>query len=252
MRMKYALVNGERQEVQPGLIGKCQCCKSLVIAKCGNVRIWHWSHKEKLSCDQWWEETEWHRIWKECFPKHCQEIVRFAEDGEKHIADVMIDQGYVVEFQHSFLKPEELKSREAFYKKMIWIVDGTRRLKDKDAFLNVWEYSKLIDGRKDLRRLQGAANRCALLRDWGNSSVPVFFDFGEETLLGLLPKIKETDIKETDIHGCSVERNRLITSLYPSVQINNFEALLKEWDHLIANEERYLLWRAKGSPPMRR
>jgi competence protein CoiA len=247
MKMKYALVNGERQEVQPGFIGKCQCCNCTVIAKCGNVRIRHWSHKEKLNCDQWWEETEWHRRWKESFPKDWQEIVRFAENGEKHIADVMTDQGYVIEFQHSPIKFEERKNRENFYKKMIWIVDGSRRLKDKDTFLNVWEYSQLIDSRKDLRKLQGAINKCALLRDWGNSSVPVFFDFGEHTLFGLLPKTKESVV-----HGCSVERNRLIASLYPSTEMNNFETLLKGWAHLIANEERYLLWQSKGFPPMRR
>jgi hypothetical protein len=33
--MKYALVNGERQEAQPGLTGKCELHGCPVIVKCG-------------------------------------------------------------------------------------------------------------------------------------------------------------------------------------------------------------------------
>lgn len=33
--MKFALVNNERQEAQPGLIGNCIYCGNQTIAKCG-------------------------------------------------------------------------------------------------------------------------------------------------------------------------------------------------------------------------
>jgi len=56
-------------------------------------------------CDNWWEnETQWHRDWKNHFPVEWQEVVQIAEDGEKHIADVKTSEGWVVEFQHSYLK----------------------------------------------------------------------------------------------------------------------------------------------------
>lgn len=103
--MKYALVNDERQEAQTGLSGKCTCCGHPTVAKCGEVKIWHWAHRGKRMCDAWWEnETKWHRAWKEQFPKEWQEVVHLAEDGEKHIADVKIEQEYVIEFQHSLIK----------------------------------------------------------------------------------------------------------------------------------------------------
>ena len=52
-------------------------------------------------------------------PVEWQEVVHIAEDGEKHIADLKTDQGLVVEFQHSFIKDEEVNSRGDFYKNMI-------------------------------------------------------------------------------------------------------------------------------------
>jgi competence protein CoiA len=247
MKMKYALVEGQRLEAHSGLTGKCQCCSAPVIARCGNVRIRHWAHKGKLNCDPWWEETEWHRGWKGEFPKECQEIVHCDDKGEKHFADVKIDQGYVIEFQHSPIRHEERLSRENFYKKMIWIIDGTRRLRDKDTFMGVWEDSVPVDGRAELRRLRDPVAKCALLRDWGSSDVPVFFDFSKQTLLGLLPKTKEGRV-----HVCDIKRDTLIASLFPATQVNSFEALIRNWGNLIATEENYLLWVAKGRPPMRR
>lgn len=145
--MKYALVNGERQEAQPGLKGECPCCGSILVAKCGDIKVHHWSHHGVRKCDPWWEnETEWHRNWKSHFPKEWQEVIQYAEDGEKHIADVKIEQGYVIEFQHSPINVEECQAREDFYKKMIWIIDGTRRHRDKNKF-----FSELGERRGDDR-----------------------------------------------------------------------------------------------------
>ena len=72
--MKFALVNGEKAEAQKGLRGICVNCPSEMIAKCGDVKIPHWAHKSKVPCDSWWEnETEWHRKWKNLFPREWQE-----------------------------------------------------------------------------------------------------------------------------------------------------------------------------------
>ena len=107
--MKFADVNGERREAQPGFQGTCPWCSQPMVAKCGEFNIWHWAHQGRRVCDPWWEnETEWHRAWKGEFPVNWQEVIHQAENGEKHIADVKTDQGWVIEFQHSRIKPEEL------------------------------------------------------------------------------------------------------------------------------------------------
>ena len=130
--MKYALVNGESAEATKGTIGDCPNCGAELMARCGDLKIHHWAHKGNRTCDPWWEnETEWHRSWKGNFAKEWQEVVHIDETGEKHIADVKTQNGWVMEFQHSFLQKTERQSRNTFYKKMVWVVNGTRRKNDK-------------------------------------------------------------------------------------------------------------------------
>src|SRR5262249_46405857 len=128
--MKFALVEGERREAKPGLSGKCPIHGHAMIAKCGEYRVNHWAHRANCTCDHWWEpETEWHRAWKNQFPEGWQEIIHQSqsEAGERHIADVKTESGAVIEFQHSFLRRDERESREKFYRKLVWVVDGLRR-----------------------------------------------------------------------------------------------------------------------------
>jgi hypothetical protein len=148
-----------------------------VIAKCGEHRVEHWAHRGARVCDPWWEsETEWHRAWKNEFPVDWQEIIQTAQDGEKHVADVKTKTDMVIEFQHSFLKPEERAAREAFYKKMVWVVDGRRRKRDASQLFKsigpcIWNqppYILYVTNHEE----------CALLRDWNASLVPVYFDLG--------------------------------------------------------------------------
>ena len=98
--MHYALINGEKTEPQPKLAGHCPACGAQMIAKCGQHILWHWAHKSRRHCDQWWEaETKWHRKWKALFPPGWQEVVHVDEVGqEKHIADVKKPSGLVLEF----------------------------------------------------------------------------------------------------------------------------------------------------------
>lgn len=134
--MKFALVCGEKSTPSPRLRAKCAYCGSQMIAKCGRVKIWHWAHKSRASCDPWWEsETEWHRSWKNRFPAEWQEVVHTDQaSGERHIADVKTPFGLVIEFQHSPIEQIELDSREAFYGNMIWVVDGDRGSADPGYF----------------------------------------------------------------------------------------------------------------------
>lgn len=179
--MKFALINGERREAMSGLTGECPIGGHPMIAICGNSRAHHWRHKGVLSCDRWWEnETDWHRNWKDQFPREWQEYVFRAEDGEKHVADVRTNHGWIIEFQHSHLKPDERRSRDAFYKKLIWVVDGTRRKKDAVQFLESWNSGMAVQN-SAMRRL--VPNRCTLLREWSESAAHVVLDFGEKAPL---------------------------------------------------------------------
>lgn len=124
--MKFSLVNGELKEPFKGGKGICPCCNGETIAKCGKVQIHHWAHRDLSECDKWWDsETDWHRKWKNIFPKEWQEVIHFDKvTNEKHIADIKTNKGLVIELQNSPISLDELKSRELFYNKMIWIVNA--------------------------------------------------------------------------------------------------------------------------------
>ncbi|NTV36877.1 MAG: hypothetical protein HGA53_07985 [Anaerolineaceae bacterium] len=188
--MKFALIDGEKTEATKGAKGVCPSCGSELIAKCGEVKVNHWAHKGSCNCDPWWEnETEWHRSWKGIFPVEWQEVVHFDESGEKHIADVKTQSGWVLEFQHSFINPEERQSRDSFYQQLVWVVDGTRRKTDKKQFEKLLEESVLLKTNIPIIRTH-FPDECMLLKEWHNNSL-VFFDFGEaknaeQTLLWFL------------------------------------------------------------------
>jgi len=124
--MQFAIINGLRRLPEKNLKGHCPLCGQETLSKCGPKNRWHWAHKGRRHCDPWWEnETQWHLDWKNHFPERTREVVQFdPQSGEKHIADIKTEGGVVIELQHSSMPLDELKSREAFYKKMIWIVDA--------------------------------------------------------------------------------------------------------------------------------
>jgi hypothetical protein len=198
--MKFALVNDKKEEATKGAQGICQVCGSELIAKCGEVKINHWAHKGNRTCDPWWEnETDWHRAWKDKFPKEWQETVHFDESGEKHIADVKTSSGWCIEFQHSYLNPEERRARNAFYRKLVWVVDGTRRQTDKKQFQKILSESTQIPGPIHIRHVS-FINECRLLKEWHDDNMLVFFDFQEfenteqSSLWFLFSKIPSGDI----------------------------------------------------------
>jgi competence protein CoiA len=187
--MNIALVNGQRQKAQLGLRGTCPECEQPVIAKCGEIRVWHWAHKVSSHCDsRWANEGPWHRDWKNEFPAEWQEFRHVdAKTGERHWADVQTEHGWVLEFQHSPIDPEERRSRDAFYPKLVWVVDGTTRKRDEARFLKAWEEGTPVGAKSPVRRV--ATDGCARLEEWAGSPAHVFFDFGDEQVLWwLLPK----------------------------------------------------------------
>lgn len=194
--MKFAMVNGECQEAKPGLSGTCEVTGLPVIAKCGTVRSSHWALIGECERDSWGEpETPWHREWKNKFPKAWHEVIHPAENGEEHRADVKTGQGFVIEFQHSHLDPQERAAREAFYQNMVWVVDGTRLKRDFPRFLE--GRKNFMSGHKKGFFLVHFPEECFPVA-WTNSSVMVIFDFQgtlpndpqdrmRNTLWGLLP-----------------------------------------------------------------
>lgn len=40
-------------EPNPGARAECQFCLAVVIAKCGKIVGWHWSHHAGQSCEEW-------------------------------------------------------------------------------------------------------------------------------------------------------------------------------------------------------
>lgn len=176
--MKYALINGEKTEATKGAKGFCASCGSELVARCGETNVNHWAHKGNRNCDPWWEnETDWHRSWKNNFPREWQERIHTDEkSGEKHIADVKADSDWVLEFQHSHIDPDECASRNSFYRKLVWVIDGVRRQRDKPNFHRVLEEFFLGCEDSRFKRIFGQDD-CRLIKEWHNCEALVFLDF---------------------------------------------------------------------------
>ncbi|OAQ41958.1 hypothetical protein A5893_02235 [Pedobacter psychrophilus] len=185
--MQFAILGNNRIEAQPRLNGLCSCCSKPVIARCGTRKIWHWAHKSKTDCDNWWEpETEWHRTWKNNYAADWQEISLLNETtGEKHIADVRTVHNLILEFQHSNIHHHERTLREQFYKNMVWVVDGTRLKRDYPRFVKEWKK----DGISEVHQTEKSGifkiwfPEYCFPEAWLKSSVPIIFDFRGDGLL---------------------------------------------------------------------
>lgn len=140
--MLYALVGSVKQKAEPSIKGKCPFCKEVVIPRCGEIRINHWSHLKSSNClfDSV-HETEWHLNWKSKFPsENCE--VKIHSESKYHIADVLTPNSIVIEFQNSPISVETIKIREAFYENMIWVVNGLN-FKKNISFSRVPEKGKI-------------------------------------------------------------------------------------------------------------
>jgi len=183
--MRFATVDGEKREAEKGLSGICIGCDQPVIPKCGRIKVKHWAHKSSCECDHWWEnETEWHREWKNHFAANCQEVRLQAEDGEWHFADVKTAQGWVLEFQNSPISNEERNIRNAFYRTIVWVVNGNRLKRDRERFFKAIERGPRICDNPQVIKI--FSSESSLIEKWSDCQVPVFFDFGEDSFLWCL------------------------------------------------------------------
>jgi hypothetical protein len=157
--MYYALVDGDRKPPAPRLEGICPACLTPVVPKCGEVKTWHWAHKNVGECDPWAESlTEWHLAWQRGLLASAVEVVM-----ENHRADIVGNNATVVELQHSPIKAEDIAAREAFYGNMVWLFDATERF-------------RFIQSGDRLFFSLGKAERRSPIRD---CTKPVFLDFGD-------------------------------------------------------------------------
>ena len=122
--MMYALdKSGQKVTAQPGARARCPHCQAEVIAKCGEIKRWHWAHKSAIDCDNWGGgETDWHLYWKSLVPSDWVEAT-IKKDGKHHRADILLPSGTVVELQHSSISPRMIEQRESFYGSMVWLFD---------------------------------------------------------------------------------------------------------------------------------
>jgi hypothetical protein len=85
----------------------------------------------------------------------------------------------VIEFQHSHLRRKERKSRENFYPKMVWVVDGRSRKRDAERFFRSLDAARVINGKP--LTVSVPSDEGALLRRWVGCHSAVFFDFGDNS-----------------------------------------------------------------------
>jgi len=130
--MEKAL-NDSNESIRPAYTGQravCEICKSVVISKCGAIYPYHWAHKNNEDCDPWYEpKTAWHKKWQDYFPDYQQEIT-INKNNILHRADILTEQGIVIEIQNSPITAEVIKEREDFYQEIIWVVNGVKFLQN--------------------------------------------------------------------------------------------------------------------------
>lgn len=144
--MQYAMTPaGER--VSPARRDDCVCemCGAAVVARMGTIVVHHWAHVSLGDCDSWSEPmTPWHRDWQSQWADRCREVIL-----GNHRADVVTDDGSVLEFQHSTISSAEVLERLNHYlihgQKIAWIFDAV------DAFASgrIALGGPYQDGRKD-------------------------------------------------------------------------------------------------------
>ena len=145
--MLYAIKNEERILASPKNKAECLLCHKPMIAKCGDINIWHWAHESMIDCDNFSEgETKWHLDWKNKFNKDDVEK-NIIKNNVCHRADIFI-KNTVVELQNSTISTEDIYKREIFYGNMIWIFNAEKfinnfQLRQKDSYFSFrWKHPR--------------------------------------------------------------------------------------------------------------
>jgi hypothetical protein len=135
----------------------------------------------------------WHRAWKEHYSVAQREVVIGP-----HRADVRLQDGTVLELQHSPLSSAEIREREDFYGEMVWVLDA--RAWDlgyrKRVYVDSKDYGRETHDRfeVDFERVHerskapGDTGFLTWRRpkvSWRAAKAPIFLDIGEDWLIAL-------------------------------------------------------------------
>lgn len=120
----HALIEGRMTRADKDGPRRAACfeCGNEMIAKTGDIQIWHWAHKARNPECGLAAETEWHLTWKACGLPGTQEV--WSEDRCRR-ADILTPAGIAVEFQHSSLPWDEVRDRQADWDhRLVWVFDA--------------------------------------------------------------------------------------------------------------------------------
>lgn len=130
MSMEAIAADGSlRAPTESGEMGSCFECSEPMRARVGAYLRPHWAHVADTSkCVYRSEDSEghWHKAWKYRLERRgwALEQTRVV-GGERHRADVTDPNGTVIELQNGFQDIREIRSREAAYPHMMWLINGT-------------------------------------------------------------------------------------------------------------------------------
>jgi len=163
-RTQYAVINNElvhineynRETMQDP---RCEYKNHELIYCNGDIRKPYFKHKNQDDVSNYSEMSEWHCKWQEFFPNT---EVEFNKKNENQIknrrADVLLNNKYILEIQHSNISESEVNSRTLDYKlhdkEIIWVIDGNTsdiildELTDGSYLIEFnyhWKYKSFID-----------------------------------------------------------------------------------------------------------
>ena len=107
--MRFAIIGNNKHQLPfKRAKGICPACGETVIAKCGSIKVHHWSHQSNSNCKYKENKGEWHLKWQMQFEDDWQECqIKNPNTNEINIADIKTQNGFVIEFQpilfHLFL-----------------------------------------------------------------------------------------------------------------------------------------------------
>lgn len=168
----HALVGDQvRRPFDSGEAGRCTHCGEPMRGKVGEIVIPHWAHVVADGCDPWSAgESDWHLGWKQRLADVGCQIERTIErSGDRHRADAINPHGVIIELQHGYLAPNDIRAREQFYGAMAWVYDAREWWKQGRIVLGC----ELPAGGRGFRFRNGAKSLAQHRRE-------LLFDFGDE------------------------------------------------------------------------
>lgn len=131
--MEIALFENNRcraSEAYSGAIGKCLWSKLAVKAAVGELRqYWTYVDKKYILPVGYENESVWHHNWKSLVQNENCEVI--YGDNNEHRADIVGNNGTIIEIQKSPIDIRIVRERIAFYsnfskERIVWLVDASQ------------------------------------------------------------------------------------------------------------------------------